>query len=179
MTDTSTKKQLELIDEMNSIFMKIHARYWLRGGWAIDFYLGHISRTHSDIDLVTWKRHRNRIKIELLKAGFKDEYISGLQTNYYKDDIEVSIIFLNRDKDGQIIANGFPDWIWISESLSLKKYKINNIVASIVNPKQLLENIKIYEKGTGRKPRNKDLETLKILYKIIEQEHEQEHGGNS
>ncbi|MFF2458960.1 nucleotidyltransferase domain-containing protein [Peribacillus simplex] len=34
--------------------MVLNIDLWLRGGWVMDFLLGKITRSHSDIDLVTW-----------------------------------------------------------------------------------------------------------------------------
>jgi serine/threonine-protein kinase len=68
--DRATETQLSLIRELADLLGKAHLRFWLRGGWAVDFLLGEITRRHSDIDLVTWLRHRQRIRRTLLDAGF-------------------------------------------------------------------------------------------------------------
>jgi phosphorylcholine metabolism protein LicD len=52
----ASEVQFELIDEIARLFERARIRFWLRGGWAIDFHLGWTMREHADIDLVTWLR---------------------------------------------------------------------------------------------------------------------------
>jgi hypothetical protein len=35
-----TQSQLKILGELAVVFSSIHACFWLRGGWAIDFLLG-------------------------------------------------------------------------------------------------------------------------------------------
>jgi hypothetical protein len=58
----SNQLQLELIEEIGSLLDRAAIRFWLRGGWALDFHLGRATRRHADVDLVTWLRHRARIR---------------------------------------------------------------------------------------------------------------------
>jgi hypothetical protein len=166
--DYQTKKQLSILFEINEIFSLLRARYWLRGGWAIDFLLKNITRLHSDIDLVTWVRHRRRLERTFVEAGFHYIPVSELQTDFHKDDVEISVIFLSRDTDGRIFANGIPEWIWRSDALLLQRFKLQGITSYILNPHQLLENLQIYEHGTGRKLRAKDFNSINILRSIID-----------
>lgn len=47
-----TESQLKLLSEISAICATIECRLWLRGGWAIDFLLGKVTRPHEDIDLI-------------------------------------------------------------------------------------------------------------------------------
>ncbi|MFD9628980.1 nucleotidyltransferase domain-containing protein [Peribacillus muralis] len=49
----ASKSQLIILREIKEICLSLNFNLWLRGGWAIDFLLGRITRSHSDIDLVT------------------------------------------------------------------------------------------------------------------------------
>ena len=60
--DDQNLSQLNVLGEINAIFSSLRGRFWLRGGWAIDFLLGKITRPHEDLDLVTWVRHRDRLE---------------------------------------------------------------------------------------------------------------------
>lgn len=64
--------------------------------------------------------------------------------------------------------NGLPEWIWRPDSLLAQNFVLNGISAKVLNPKQLLEEKEVYEQ-IGRLPRQKDLESKKILYQIIEE----------
>jgi hypothetical protein len=62
--------------------------------------------------------------------------------------------------------NGLTEWIWRKDSLLPKPFLLNDISAKVLNPKQLLEEKEVYEQ-IGRKPREKDAESKKILRQII------------
>lgn len=44
-------RQLELVGDLVSAVEAAGARIWLRGGWAMDFFVGRVTRDHADIDL--------------------------------------------------------------------------------------------------------------------------------
>lgn len=50
--EEQTRAQLEVIREIDEILSRLRTCFWLRGGWAIDFMLGEVTRSHADIDLV-------------------------------------------------------------------------------------------------------------------------------
>ncbi|PGS49378.1 nucleotidyltransferase domain-containing protein [Bacillus sp. AFS041924] len=162
------EKQLNVLREINEICKARDIQIWLRGGWAIDFLLGQVTREHSDIDLVTLIQYRDAIEHALVSAGFKKIPVSQLQTDFLKNDIDVSFVFVIVSEEGKIIANGFPEWEWRKDALPLKNYILKGISISVLNPNQLLEEKKIYEKGTGRKLRPKDIESMKVIQRIID-----------
>jgi hypothetical protein len=47
-------RQLAVIREVASICNSAAIAYWVRGGWAVDFFFGRITREHEDIDLFAW-----------------------------------------------------------------------------------------------------------------------------
>lgn len=49
-------RQFSLIGEFASICNAAGIEHWLRGGRAMDFFLGQITREHEDIDLFVWVR---------------------------------------------------------------------------------------------------------------------------
>jgi hypothetical protein len=51
--DGQAESQLKVLSEISRISEEIGFTFWLRGGWAIDFLLGKITRQHDDIDLIT------------------------------------------------------------------------------------------------------------------------------
>ena len=62
--------------------------------------------------------------------------------------------------------NGLLEWIWRADSLSPQSFKLHGISAKVLNPKQLLEEKEVYEQ-IGRKPRQKDIESKKVLQRIL------------
>ncbi|KOO49073.1 hypothetical protein AMD00_11805 [Viridibacillus arvi] len=164
-----TQSQLRIIHEINGISLALNNDLWLRGGWAIDFLLGRIIRPHSDIDFVTWIQYREQLEKALEHAGFLIIPISEFQTDLIKNDVDVSIVFVKRSEEGDIIANGFPEWIWRSDALSTKFYNLQGVSVCVLSPHQLLEEKKVHELGTGRKLRQKDIESMKIIQQIIKE----------
>ncbi|MES9684182.1 hypothetical protein ABWK22_14965 [Gottfriedia acidiceleris] len=105
----------------------------------------------------------------MVNAGFKKIPVSMLQTDFIKDEVDVSFVFVRITDKGKIIANGFPNWEWRKDALSIQKYHLKGISMNVLNPYQLLEEKKVYEKGTGRKLRPKDIESMKVIEGIIDQ----------
>ncbi len=105
--NNTSKLQLNILQEINEICLSFNLSLWLRGGWAIDFLLDRITRSHSDIDLVTWIEHREQLEQALVKAGFQKNLVSEFQTDFLKNNIDVSFVFVRLSDEGKIIANGF------------------------------------------------------------------------
>jgi hypothetical protein len=68
--NATIRVQLELLSEISLVLPRARISFWLRGGWALDFLLGQITRVHADIDLVAWRRHAGRIHSLLTSVGY-------------------------------------------------------------------------------------------------------------
>lgn len=166
-----TETQLQVISEICTISKTNGIEFWLRGGWAIDFLLGKITRPHDDIDLVTWIKNRERLEDELGRAGYEKTFVKGefcdRQSDFYKGNVEITFSYITLTHDENLIMNELPEWIWRTDSLLEQTFVLNGISAKVLNPKQLLEEKKVYEQ-IGRLPRQKDSESKKILSQIID-----------
>jgi hypothetical protein len=162
-----TLTQLKILSEITSLCVSHKLEIWLRGGWAIDFLLGKVTREHSDIDLVSLIPYRPIIEQILVKAGYTSIPVSEFQTDYMKENIDISFVFVIKSDDGKVIANGFPEWQWRADSLSSSPITLHGITATVLSPHQLLEEKEVYESGTGRKLRPKDYESMRIIRGII------------
>jgi phosphorylcholine metabolism protein LicD len=60
---TRAERQLELIEEFASLAKAAGVDCWLRGGWALDFLLGRITRPHEDIDLFIWAPDASKLEV--------------------------------------------------------------------------------------------------------------------
>jgi hypothetical protein len=167
-TFDNTQSQLNILREINEICSSLGANIWLRGGWAIDFLLGKVTRAHSDIDLVTLIQHRTELEQSLVSAGFQQIPVTEFQTDFLKGGVDISFVFVERSNEGRIFAYSIPDWEWRSDALQTQKYQLQDVSANVLSPQMLLEEKLVYEEGTGRKPRPKDLESMKILSGIID-----------
>jgi hypothetical protein len=50
-------------------FSSFSAPWWIAGGWAIDLYLGCVSRTHHDIDVLILRR--DQVLLHAALGGFE------------------------------------------------------------------------------------------------------------
>jgi hypothetical protein len=144
--------------------------YWLRGGWAIDFLLGEVTRPHEDIDVVTWIQHRERLEATLEQAGYERiavrEQFRNRQSDFQKNGVEITFGYIIHSSDGSIIMNELPEWIWRPESLLSERFTLHGISAHVLHPTQLLEEKEVYEQ-IGHTPRLKDVKSKEVLRKII------------
>lgn len=165
-----TESQLKVLAEISTISETIGVEFWLRGGWAIDFLLGKITRPHDDIDLVTWIKNWEQLENELVKAGYEKTFVKekfrDRQSDFRKGNVEITFCYIFLSDDGKLMMNGLPEWIWKPESLLPQTFILNGISAHILNPRQLLEEKIVYEQ-IGRTPRQKDAESKKNLHQII------------
>ncbi|GIP22191.1 nucleotidyltransferase domain-containing protein [Paenibacillus sp. J22TS3] len=165
-----TESQLKVLNEISTICTTIDCKFWLRGGWAIDFLLGKVTRLHDDIDLVTWIQNREQLECALAEAGYEQvpvkEQFRGRQSDFRKDDVDITLGYITNTNDGSIIMNGLPEWVWRDDSLLPQSYMLNGLSAHVLHPRQLLEEKEVY-KQIGRQPRAKDEDSKNILHRII------------
>lgn len=170
LLDEQTELQLKALSEISKISKSLEIDFWLRGGWALDFLLGKITRPHDDIDLVTWIQNREQLEKKLLQAGYEQipvkEEFRNRQSDFRKGTVDVTFIYLTHSADGNLILNQLPEWIWRADSLLKQRFVLHGISAKVLNPKQLLEE-KIAFEEIGRPFREKDADSKKILYRLI------------
>ncbi|GIP39041.1 hypothetical protein J31TS4_23210 [Paenibacillus sp. J31TS4] len=164
--DEQTLSQLNVLGQLTAVFSSIGGEFWLRGGWAIDFLLGEITRPHGDLDLVTWVQYRESLERALVEAEFEWMPVSDRQTDFRKGNVDIQFLYLTRSSEGNIIPNGLPEWVWRADSLPLKHFTLKGISSFVLSPNQLLEEKEVYEQ-IGRTLRPKDIESKKILTRII------------
>jgi hypothetical protein len=164
--DKVTESQLEVLRELKEISESLNITLWLRGGWAIDFLLGQITRLHRDIDLITWIEHKETLENALREAGYNLQPISIGQTDFCKSDVDVQIGYLTKTSDRTIHFNGIPEWIWRNDCLSPEVYHLEDIAFCTLNPYQLIQEKHDYKK-IGRIPREKDKISLELLQQIV------------
>ena len=102
MIGQRASQQLPALAEVSDLLEKTGIDYWLFGGWAVDFYVGSVTRFHDDVDLAVWLVDASRIA-ELLKDGgwshapFEDE--DG-GTGYERGGVRLELTYLVRGSDG-------------------------------------------------------------------------------
>ncbi len=160
--DADTRAQLKLISEIADLFRRARFRFWLRGGWALDFLIGEVTRKHSDIDLVTWSRHTGRIRRMLEASGYEVATITDLAAIHFeKEGQDVGIAFIKRDGEGLFVTPGREFWPWPPFPSTPKT--LEGIACRTMSAAALLEEKENYEKHSGRPLRPKDRESISAL----------------
>lgn len=167
--ERDTKVQFRLIKEIDSILRRARIRYWLRGGWALDFLLGEITTSHSDIDLVTWKRHAQRIRHLLTVHGYRAlrTRIPETQMNFSKRSQHISIVFVKKSSRKRILAAGIEEWLWGPGAFPARPKRLGKLSCRVISPKQLLQEKESYEQATGRAVRRKDQKSIRALRLLV------------
>jgi hypothetical protein len=169
--DEQSRTQLRVLGQIDAILSSLRIRFWVRGGWAIDLYLGRVTRSHADIDLVLWQRHRKRASRALSEAGFVLDNETEIQMDWTKDGQDITFIFIERRADGAIRTRGVPshlEWLWSLAAFSRRSYTLDTISARIISPQQPLDDMEAWEAATGRSLRPKDARSLEVLRSIVE-----------
>lgn len=141
-------------------------RFWVRGGWALDFHVGRVTREHADIDVVTWLRHRERIRRLLMGRGFS--VVAGYrepQLVLEKSGEEVSFLFIAR-RGGEIVVPGYEEWPFQPGAFPAAPKSLAGVGCRLVSVGELLHEKLHHEQWSGRPPRPKDLESIELLREL-------------
>jgi hypothetical protein len=100
--------QLAAIRAQHDRFVRHGIEYWLFGGWAVDFYVGRVTRTHDDIDLAIWQMDLKAVDRVLRDAGWVLQPRPGEDgyTDYGNGAIHPDLALLACDADGIV----YPHW---------------------------------------------------------------------
>jgi len=108
VTRSREARQLELIHEFTRLAAETGNDCWLRGGWALDFLLGRVTRAHEDIDLFIWADTAPRLLPKLKEKGYEE--VGGpppeQQRNLTKDGEEFHVTLLEENELGVVTAGG-------------------------------------------------------------------------
>lgn len=97
-------EQLAALARIHDLFGRQGIAYWLFGGWAVDFYLRAVTRSHDDIDIAVWRRDLAVVAALLEKDGWISA-ASGAEdgyTTYQRDGVRLDLAFLERADDGAV-----------------------------------------------------------------------------
>jgi Aminoglycoside-2''-adenylyltransferase len=113
--DELTAQQLSALGRLTRLLERAGIDYWLFGGWAVDFYVGSVTRAHDDLDLAVWLTDVPRIAELLRGDGWvhapRDEDDGG--TGYERGAVRLELTFLVRDSNGRVfipLRDAEADW---------------------------------------------------------------------
>ncbi|WP_239162065.1 nucleotidyltransferase domain-containing protein [Acrocarpospora phusangensis] len=168
MLDGQVGRQLEVIAEVVGVAQELGVEVWLRGGWAVDFFLGEVTREHLDVDWFIWSRDAGRLSTALEGRGY--ERLSGAppeqQIDFAKDGVENSFALLDTDDTGRVVVAGGP-WRgepWPTGMLDGPTGAIGLVRCAIIHPRAQIEIKRMMPIWVpGRPRRTKDIEDIARL----------------
>ncbi|MGW2702204.1 nucleotidyltransferase domain-containing protein [Streptomyces sp. NPDC001340] len=146
---------------------------WLRGGWAMDFFLGEVTRDHGDIDWFAWASDAPRLAEVLTRLGHRP--VPGppadLQLDFSKDGLDSSFTLLDRDATGRITVAGGP-WAgtpWPDGLLDAEPGRIGALEVPIVSSRAQIEIKRMMPVWDPSRPRRaKDVEDIARLQAALD-----------
>jgi hypothetical protein len=99
-------RQLDIIEEVFALAREAEIPLWLRGGWAMDFALGEVTREHLDIDLFAWAVDAERLARVLTDSGYDRRPNDNplLQLDFTRHGEELNIGLLALAATGHIVV---------------------------------------------------------------------------
>lgn len=80
--------------------------HWFFGGWAVDLWVGRVTRVHDDIDVLVLRVDESRVDAALAAAGWvhtpHDDDLVG--TTYAGDGYDLQLTFVATDDDGRMLV---------------------------------------------------------------------------
>jgi hypothetical protein len=80
--------------------------HWFIGGWAVDLWVGRLTRPHDDIDVLVWRHDEGRVHPALQRAGWTHaptaEDLVG--TTYARDGYELQLTFVVPGPEGGVVV---------------------------------------------------------------------------
>ena len=137
--------QLALIGLISQICAEESVEWWLRGGWAVDFFLGRVTRDHHDIDVFVvdegWGPLRSGPRA--LRDSWRIEaYGQFVIDTSRKQDEELQVVLLDLGPDGEVNSAGGPHkgWDpWPAGMLDGSYGQIGDLIVPIIGPESQID----------------------------------------
>ncbi len=85
--------QLRVINTVDELARSFEGQAWLRGGWAMDFCLGRVTRPHTDVDVYTDEACHRQTVATLIADGWDldDRLPIDRQADLSRDGVDLSL----------------------------------------------------------------------------------------
>ncbi|TWP31773.1 nucleotidyltransferase domain-containing protein [Leekyejoonella antrihumi] len=138
------REQLAAVAEVLGAGRRGGIEIWLRGGWAMDFYLGEISREHLDVDFFAWRHDLPQLVESLVANGWSEigTHPRDQQRDLRRGAVELGFAPLERDVEGRVVVGGGP-WRgtrWPADILSDAVVgHIGDLCCPVISPRAQVE----------------------------------------
>ncbi len=167
--------QLRVIAELSADLEQAGIRYWMIGGWAMDFHLGRISRPHSDVDIVVHRTARDAVVDVVARRGFtiaRGDDVGGVEL-FTGPGAQLEVTYVAVGDDGRLFTPGFEHWPYPSGALGHERATFRGIEVPVMSVAGLLDTKQNWQREVGEPPRPHDLadaDALRELMKAAEPE---------
>jgi catechol 2,3-dioxygenase-like lactoylglutathione lyase family enzyme len=131
-------RQLDLIEDTVAMSRRLGVPIWLRGGWAMDFFLGYVTRDHINVDWHAWIKDAPAITAALHAGGY--QRLTGppadQQLAVAKDGLDMSFAWLVRTANGKVTMAGgqHAGEAWPDDVLDWPPGRIGPVRCPIISP---------------------------------------------
>jgi len=109
--------------------------HWLFGGWAVDFYVGRMTRPHGDIDLAVWSHDADEIEALITRHGWKQAPAPDDNggTGYEQDSIRLELTYILEGASGEVLI-AFRDGpaLWSASSFGNEVRELAGVSARVI-----------------------------------------------
>jgi hypothetical protein len=167
MDVSRAEQQLAAIASLSGALDERGLEYWLFGGWAVDFWVGSITRDHDDIDVAAPRSDQDAIKAALLGVGWRhtpavDEVVG---TRYQLGGVEAEFTFVVPDADGRVFIPFDQPLMWSAEPFGSDRRELLGVSCRTI-PLRLLTEGKRKFVDKGRAEAAKDRADYEALAKL-------------
>ncbi|MGC4894193.1 nucleotidyltransferase domain-containing protein [Micromonospora sp. DT31] len=150
------ERQLGAIGEVVGLARAAGIDVWLRGGWAMDFHLGEVTRRHVDVDWYCWRRDAETLADRLGALRWRpDPAMPATQLDLLRDDVELSFAYLDRDAAGRVVVGAGP-WagtVLPEGMLTAPPGRIGALAAPVISVAAQIEFKEMYPVWMPERPR--------------------------
>ena len=100
------EEQLVAIASLGAALDGAGIEHWLFGGWAVDLWVGEVTRPHEDIDVAAWRADQDALGVALLATGWRHTPVADevVGTRYQLGRAQVEFTFLVTGDDGSVVV---------------------------------------------------------------------------
>lgn len=169
--DGRSQRQIAAISECVSAAGEAGIDLWLRGGWAVDFLIGRLSRPHEDVDFYLRAVDVDGLPELLGARGYTDVTTAPReqQRDFEREGVELSFALVRELDDGRVVVAGGPyaDSEWPTGMLDGPIGELAGIRCAVIS---VAAQIEIKEMTPvwipGRPRRQKDLDDIDLLRRL-------------
>ena len=154
-----------MLSEVSCLLEQHGVDHRLGGGWAVEFHVQRLTRSHSDVDLVVLLRQRDECIAVLTGARFTPmpgDAPDAVQT-FTRDGVHLEATFVVERSDGAVVTSGFEHWPWLPCALSDHVVEFRGLRIRAVSPEALLDTKLGWARHVGEDPRPHDLADIEAL----------------